>query len=210
MNLRTEPYIEQMERWPRAGKHIMAQHDKDTIVVYQAYTPAIGLYAAEHQRFGDSFKFTRMSWIKPNFLWMMFRSGWGMKENQEVTLAITLKKEGFLEILWKSVASTFDPTQYETYEEWKTAGVESDVRLQWDPDHDPTGAKVERRALQLGLRGDTLRKYAHEWIVQIEDISPFVQAQREYALQGEVEKLWSPTETPLYIEEKDLRAKLGM
>jgi hypothetical protein len=28
----------------------------------------------------------------------------------------------------------------------------SEVRLQWNPDHDPTGNKLERRALQLGLR----------------------------------------------------------
>jgi len=27
-----------------------------------------------------------MSWIKPNFLWMMYRCGWGTKEGQQVTL----------------------------------------------------------------------------------------------------------------------------
>jgi len=24
----------------------------------------------------------RMTWIKPNFLWMMYRSGWASKKNQ--------------------------------------------------------------------------------------------------------------------------------
>jgi len=28
----------------------------------------------------------------------------------------------------------------------------SDVRLQWDPDHLPTGESHKRRAIQLGLR----------------------------------------------------------
>lgn len=28
----------------------------------------------------------------------------------------------------------------------------SDVRLQWDPDHVPTGESHKRRAIQLGLR----------------------------------------------------------
>ncbi|WP_141653813.1 DUF4291 family protein, partial [Erwinia billingiae] len=26
------------------------------------------------------FSMTRMTWIKPSFLWMMYRSGWGMKD----------------------------------------------------------------------------------------------------------------------------------
>ena len=34
-------------------------------------------------------------------------------------------------------------------------GIEkSDVRLQWDPDHDPFGAHQLRRAIQLGLRNE--------------------------------------------------------
>ena len=66
---------------------------------------------------------------------------------------------------------------YSSEAEWKRALAQSAVRLQWDPDHDPFGAKVERRALQLGLRGDVLARYAREWIVRIEDISPFVAEQ---------------------------------
>ena len=34
---------------------------------------------------------TRMTWIKPNFLWMMYRSGWAEKKGQENILAIYLK-----------------------------------------------------------------------------------------------------------------------
>ncbi len=37
----------------------------------------------------------RMTWIKPNFLWMMYRSGWAVKKNQERILAIKLTKKGF-------------------------------------------------------------------------------------------------------------------
>ena len=40
--LRLEPYVAQAARWPRAGKHVMAQYDADSVVVYQAYRPAIG------------------------------------------------------------------------------------------------------------------------------------------------------------------------
>ena len=82
--LRTEPYVAQTERWPKSGRHILAQFDDASVVVYQAYRPSIGRHAAEHGYFGGDFSLSRMSWIKPNFLWMMYRSGWGTKEGQEV------------------------------------------------------------------------------------------------------------------------------
>ena len=98
MNLRTQPYLEQLKRWPVSGRHILAQFDSNTVVVYQAYRPAIGLFAAQHQRFGGEFSLNRMSWIKANFLWMMYRSGWGTKEGQAITLAVRLRRAAFDEI----------------------------------------------------------------------------------------------------------------
>ena len=51
------------------------------------------------------------------------------------------------------------------------------MRLQWDPDHDPYGTKLERKAIQLGMKGEILRQFATEWIVSITDISSFVREQ---------------------------------
>jgi hypothetical protein len=48
-----------------------------TFVVYQAYRPSIGAHALTHGAFGGDFCYSRMSWIKSNFLGMMYRSGWG-------------------------------------------------------------------------------------------------------------------------------------
>ncbi|MGN6553787.1 MAG: DUF4291 domain-containing protein [Verrucomicrobiota bacterium] len=178
MNLRTEPYLKQLERWPVIGQHVLAQFDAESVIVYQAYRPAIGLYAVENQRFGGEFSFSRMSWIKPNFLWMMYRSGWGTKEGQEMILAVRLRRTGFDRILKTAVHSSFQPKAYGSVERWKAQLAESPVRLQWDPDHDPRGAKQERRAIQLGLAGEILRKYANDWIIRIEDVSAFVSEQR--------------------------------
>jgi len=168
VNLQTELYLDQRRRWPATGRHILAQFDADTVVVYQAYRPAIGHFAARHGYFGGSFSLDRMSWIKPNFLWMMFRSAWGTKEGQNVILAVWLQRSAFDTILQKAVHSTFVPEVYRSRQEWKQAVGRSCVRLQWDPDHDPSGAKVERRAIQLGLRGNVLVRYAREWIVRID------------------------------------------
>jgi hypothetical protein len=85
--LQTEPYDDQLARWPTSGRHILAQFDDTSIVVYQANHSGIGRFTAEHQYFGGDFSFERMSWIKPNFLWMMHRSGWGTKPDQETILA---------------------------------------------------------------------------------------------------------------------------
>src|SRR5262245_14925623 len=52
MNLDTEPYVGQVACWPRQGRHILAHHDAETVVVYQAYRPAIGTYAIEQCVFG--------------------------------------------------------------------------------------------------------------------------------------------------------------
>ena len=156
MNLVTEPYLVQAARWPTNGRHILAQFDDQSVIVYQAYRPAIGHFAAKNGFFGGDFSLNRMSWIKPNFLWMMYRCGWASNEGQDVVLAVRLKRSAFDEILRLAIHSSFVPEVYENEMAWKSALANSDVRLQWDPDHDPSGAPVERRAIQLGLRGDVL------------------------------------------------------
>lgn len=193
MNLTTALYTTQNARWPQSGRHILAQYDADTVVVYQAYCPQIGRFALDHGYFGGPFSLSRMSWIKPNFLWMMFRSGWATKENQEVVLAVSLRREAFDRLLADAVPSVFDPALYASEEAWKQTLAASDVRLQWDPDHDPAGDGVTRRALQLGLRGQSLARYARDWIVGIEDVTDFVREQRPHALSGD----WTRLRTPL-------------
>jgi len=186
-------YLAHHETWPQSGRHVLAQYDDDSILVYQAYNPAIGHYAAEHKKFeGAPGWLTRMTWIKTNFLWMMFRSGWGDKQSQEVTLGIWLRREAFEEILSKAVHTSYHPV-YGNQGSWKKALANSDVRLQWDPgtefgafisltrraDHDPHGHKRARRAIQLGMKGETAAKYASgEWFVDVQDLSDFVSEQQ--------------------------------
>jgi len=182
--MRIQRYLEQERTWPQSDRHILAQYDAESIYVYQAYRPSIAHYAVGHQRFGGDFSFSRMSWIKPNFLWMMFRSGWATKEGQEHILAIRLKRSFFDEILRRVVPSTFDPNRFNFHEEWEDAVASSEVRLQWDPDHDPAGKPLERRAVQLGLRGSMLRRYGEQELLSIEDITKFVSDQRQHATGG--------------------------
>ena len=48
-------YLDQVGKWPPAGRHILAHFVADSICVYQAYRPVIARYAVDHQRFGGDF-----------------------------------------------------------------------------------------------------------------------------------------------------------
>jgi len=210
MNLLIESYQSQADRWPRSGRVILAQFDEESIVVYQAYRPEIGHYAAKHGRFGNGFSLNRMTWIKPNFLWMMYRSGWGSKEGQEVTLAIRLRRSAFEEILQSAIHSTFNPIVYASEDDWKRKVNSSDVRLQWDPDHGPSGQPLERRAIQLGIRGEAISRFVNDWILQIEDISDFVAEQRVNTARVNWPKLHTPREDIFPITDTELSKHLGV
>lgn len=209
MNLQIEPYLTQISSWPHSGKHIMAQYDEEMIVVYQAYHPTIATYALEHGCFGGEFKMNRMTWIKPNFLWMMYRSGWGQKKNQEMVLAIYLCREVFEQFLQQAVHTTYQSDQYPSYTAWQQAVKQSDVRLQWDPDHDPIGNAVLRRALQIGIKGKALEQYNNEAIIKIEDMTPFVQEQKTFATPPYT-SLYLPKEEVYWLKNQALARQIGL
>jgi hypothetical protein len=209
MKLILEPYLNQVEKLPKSGRHILAQYDSESVVVYQAYRPEIGDFAVKHGYFGGEFSFNRMSWIKPNFLWMMYRSQWGSTSGQEVILAVRLKRYAFDEIL-AAVHSKFVPDLYGTEKEWKKIVKSSLVRLQWDPDHHPNGNKLERRAIQLGLRGEFLVSYARDWIVEIENISEFVRQQYEYVKAKDWQNLLVPLESIYSVKNLEIAQRLQL
>ncbi|MGE0791780.1 MAG: DUF4291 domain-containing protein [Sandaracinaceae bacterium] len=194
MSLELARYVDQQAAWPTSGRHILAQYDASTIVVYQAYRPSIAEWTLAHQRFGGGgWSFGRMSWIKPNFLWMMFRCGWATKEGQERVLAIRLRRDAFDGYVREGVASTFDPRTHVDRDAWQAAMRASDVRIQWDPDHDPKGHPVERRAIQIGLRGPALQGFDGTALAGVEDITPLVVRMRHIAADR---SRWAELETP--------------
>lgn len=149
-----------------------------------------------------------MTWIKPNFLWMMYRSGWGTKEGQEITLAIHLKISAFQNYLENAAYTSFAQSEGISHEEWRNELENSSIRLQWDPDHDPHGKKEDRRAIQIGLRDNFINSFATKDILLIEDISEFVREQHKFVQNNQLADLLVPEEKPFKFSNADLNSKL--
>lgn len=165
-------------------REIRAVYTNDVVRVYQAYTKVIAEEAVLEGTFGEHFKMGRMTWIKPSFLWMMYRCGWGEKENQEHILAIDLKRDAFDLIVKNAVLSSYHRDMGITEEEWKEQIRKSNIRCQWDPERDIYGNPLEYRSIQLGLRGQAVYQYVYNWIVKITDITEYVVELREKKKQG--------------------------
>lgn len=153
---------------------IRAVYDNETITVYQAFNKHIAQSTVNNQTFvTPPFKRERMTWVKPSFLWMMYRSGWATKENQEHILAIKIKRSGFEWALENSCLSHFDSAVHSSYDTWKEALNNTPVRIQWDPEKDILLQPLNYRSIQIGLSDITVDKYIDEWIVGIEDITEY-------------------------------------
>jgi Domain of unknown function (DUF4291) len=211
MKIKTEEYSKALLHWPKTGQHILAHQQEEMLVVYQAYNPAIAEYAVQFQQMGGPhYSYNRMSWIKPNFLWMMYRCGWAEKENQERVLALWIRKEFFDGVLEKAVYSAYQKEIYETEANWKLQLAQEEVRLQWDPDHDPYGNRQTRRALQLGLIGAVLKTFGQEALCQVEDITAFVKEQYQSVVQQKLTHLQVPEERLYLPGKEETRIKLRL
>lgn len=211
MKISTELYNQSLQRLPKKGQHILGHQDQKLIVVYQAYKNSIADFAVKNQFLGGpDYSYSRMSWIKPNFLWMMYRCGWSEKENQERVLAFWVDKIDFESILKEAVLSSFNQKYYDNHDQWKNELNIKEVRLQWDPDHDPFGNKIERRAIQLGLKGNVLEKFGRHQIKKIEDITDFVKQQKQFVDNKQLDKLSVPIETIFKMADDKENARIGI
>jgi hypothetical protein len=152
-------------------RQIRAVYTDVTITVYQAYSNQIAEPSLQAQRFVPPFQMSRMTWIKPSFLWMMYRSGWGTKDGQERVLAIDIIRSGFQWCLENACLSHFDPAIHASESAWNEAKEKSPVRVQWDPERSIRLARLDYRSIQIGLSGPAVEKYVGDWIVHIRDVT---------------------------------------
>ncbi|MGW0915360.1 DUF4291 domain-containing protein [Streptomyces sp. NPDC002784] len=169
-------------------KHqIRARYTDSTITVYQAYAPEIGLAAAQKGRFPATWKRDRMTWIKPSFLWMMYRCGWGTKEGQETVLAVEITREGFEWALRHACLSHYERGLHADRATWKQQLQQAPARVQWDPERDIHLQALNYRSLQLGLAGPAAYRYADEWTVSITDVTALAHEVHGHVRDGDLD-----------------------
>lgn len=180
-------------------RQIRAAYNDKTIRVYQAYSDAIADSALEHGTFvAPPFKMERMTWVKPSFLWMMYRAGWGHKDDgQKRILAIDMTREGFDWALAHGCPSRPEPGM--SQEEWDLVKSRSPVRIQWDPERDLLLRPLDRRAIQIGLSGEAVRLYVEEWIQRITDVTSLAQQINSLVVSQRMDEAIAllPQESPL-------------
>lgn len=155
-------------------QEIRAEFDSKTITVYQAYNKNIALPAIKNQKFEKPFSFNRMTWIKPSFLWLMERSNWGSKSNQEYILGINIKREGWEKVLSLGILTDPDKEVYRSGYEWEKQFREAKVHIQWDPERTLKGGKLQERTIQVGISRFLIEEYNNDWINEIVDLTPLV------------------------------------
>ncbi|MGW0364291.1 DUF4291 domain-containing protein [Streptomyces sp. NPDC002990] len=195
-----DPRGEHRGAGPQGGplRRIRAAHTDTTVTVYQAYAPRLGVPAARDGRFPPAWKRERMTWIKPSFLWMMYRCGWAAKADQETVLAIEITREGFDRALREACLSHYESGVHADREAWRRSLTASCARVQWDPERDLHLNPLPYRSLQLGLSGPASRAYADEWTVSIRDVTPLAREIHGLLRAGDTDaaRALLPVETP--------------
>jgi uncharacterized protein DUF4291 len=192
-------------------RQIRARYDEQTVTVYQAYSNQIADRALEAGTFVAPFSFERMTWIKPSFLWMMYRCGWARKdERQQRVLGIQISRAGFEQALDYGWLTSYDRHVYDSVQEWQAKKVASPVRIQWDPERSLQLAELPYRSIQIGLMGATVRLYAQEWVRSINDLTEQVHQIHELVRADELEaaRAMLPVERPYPLPES-LRVNIG-
>lgn len=128
-------------------------------MVYQAYSPHIASALLVAQKLVKPFRFTRMTWIKPSFYWMAYRSDWGRKNGQEVVLEISLDRAVFDQLLAHASLTRYSPQIHGSAEQWREEVKRFPNRVQWDPERNYLLQRLEFGSLQLGVSTECLELY---------------------------------------------------
>lgn len=166
-------------------RQVRASFTDGTVTVYQAYGPQIARPALAAGRFVAPFKRERMTWIKPSFLWMMYRCGWATKPGQEHVFAVEITRVGFEWALARACLSHYDRDHHDSHADWSQALKTSPVRVQWDPERSLRLGALPHRSLQVGLSGEAVDRYVDDWLVGLADVTPLAHEIHALVTSGE-------------------------
>ncbi len=190
-------------------KEVFASYNRKYIRIYQAYNPSIANEAVKLQNFGNNFNVKRMTWIKSSFLWLMYRSNWGTKKNQECILAIDVHRDFFDRMLEKAILTSPDSIMFDG-NEWEKRFKNTDVYCQWDSDRSLGGNPLNRAAIQIGIKGEAISDFLDNGIYKIEDLTPTVRKWNERRKKRKLSIFELPAEKIYPVSDSKIRSRLDM
>lgn len=192
-------------------REIRADFDRQTLVVYQAYAPAIAEPALAAGRFVAPFSMTRMTWIKPSLPWLIVRSNWARRAGQERILGVRIHRAAWDAALEEAVLTGYEAAVHRDPDAWSQAFEGAPVHVQWDPERSLRGAKLPHRSIQVGVSRHRIERFVKEWIVSLEDLTSRVHKMRELVAGGSVDRARRllPSERSYPVSESIAR-RLGM
>lgn len=192
------------------ARQVRAVHDATTVTVYQAFGHPVADAALAAGTFVAPFSFTRMTWIKPSFLWTMHRSGWAGEPQQERVLAVRLLRSGFEAALAASCLSSHAAAGLDRAA-WRRRLRSSPVRVQWDPERDLHLRALPWRSLQVGLSGRAVHDYVGTWVLQLTDVTALAHRVRALVAGGDLDAARAalPREEPYPLPD-DVADRIGV
>ena len=194
MDHRTWPACNAVARVGPIGKHgvvdvplrqVRAQFRADTITVYQAYSAADRRAGGGRRPFRGSVQTSRMTWIKPVFLWMMYRCGWGRNPARRRVLGVEITRD---RLRVGADARLSEPLRPSPTHPDRARGAGSSPPVPCESSGTPTRSlhlqPLRHRSLQVGLSATAVDRYVDEWIVNVADLTPSVTKIRELLRNG--------------------------
>merc|ERR1712190_220714 len=153
---------------------------------------------------GPRFSKTRMTWVKPSFGWMLYRSGYGYKPGQTRVLKIKISHADLATLLERCHCVD---TNKATRSKRSDSANSGNGRVQWDPERDMMQAHgreprelLQTRAIQIGLKGNLSALYVNS-AISIQDVTDLChrvfdahRSKKKDAMDALVDDL--PTERP--------------
>lgn len=163
---------------------IRAAFDAHEIALYAAFDSSIAKVALAKQQLLPPFAYDRMTWVKPSFLWLMYRSEWGQSAGMESVLRIWIGRREWEAALEEAVLTTPERHVYPDAKAWRTRLDKAKIRVQWDPERDIRNQRLNYRSIQVGIMPQLSEAFAKRWIRRIEDLTPLCRRIRSLVLQG--------------------------
>ena len=125
-----------------------------------------------------------MTWLKPSYLWLMERSNWGNKSNQNFILGIRVYRKYLEKALSIGVLTDPDKEVYSSGYEWEQQFNKAKVHIQWDPERTIKAGKLQQRTIQVGISRHLIEEYNEQWIAEISDYTPLTKKINQHRKAG--------------------------